>query len=100
MLGREDPHEIVADETARTPGDLIDEQAALRHMSELLRELNPREIKVLQQRFGLDGGDQQTLDQVSRRFGVTRERVRQIQNRALRKLREKMNARNTVEVAA
>jgi RNA polymerase primary sigma factor len=92
--------EIVADETARAPGDLIDEQVALRHMSELLQELNPREIKVLEQRFGLDGGDQQTLDQVSRRFGVTRERVRQIQNRALRKLREKMHARNTGEVAA
>jgi RNA polymerase primary sigma factor len=53
----------------------------------LVRGLDRREATILQYRFGLDGDDERTLEEVGRRFGVTRERVRQIQNIALAKLR-------------
>lgn len=49
--------------------------------------LTPREQRVLQLRFGLDGGRSHTLEEVGREFGVTRERIRQIEAKALRKLR-------------
>ncbi|HEX4646860.1 MAG TPA: sigma factor-like helix-turn-helix DNA-binding protein, partial [Verrucomicrobiae bacterium] len=48
----------------------------------------PREATILRARFGLDGGAERTLEEVGEKFGVTRERVRQIQNIALRKLRK------------
>ena len=50
-------------------------------------QLSPREQQVLHLRFGLDGGQARTLEQVAEMFGVTRERVRQIEARALRRLR-------------
>ena len=52
------------------------------------RHLDPREATILRYRFGLDGGTEKTLEEVGEKFGVTRERVRQIQNLALRKLRK------------
>jgi RNA polymerase primary sigma factor len=53
----------------------------------VLDTLTPRERRVLQLRFGLIGGHQRTLEEVGKRFGVTRERIRQIESKALRKLR-------------
>jgi RNA polymerase primary sigma factor len=92
--------EIVADESAGLPGDGMDDQAALAQVGELMRGLNPREIAILQRRFGLNGDGEQTLAQVSEAVGLTRERIRQIQNRALEKLREKLVAWDTVSAAA
>ncbi len=78
----------------------MDDEAALAHVGELMRGLTPREVAILQRRFGLNGGGEQTLEQVSRTVGLTRERIRQIQKRALEKLREKLAAWDTVSAAA
>ena len=55
---------------------------------EMVKKLDPREATILRFRFGLDGGPERTLEEVGEKFNVTRERVRQIQNIALRKLRK------------
>jgi len=63
-------------------------QALLKdHIREMLETLSPREAKVLEYRFGLEDGKQRTLEEVGREFGVTRERIRQIEAKAIRKLR-------------
>jgi RNA polymerase primary sigma factor len=89
-IGDEDSHnfsDMVEDESAETPYERLQEKAATGMLRELVKNLNPREASILVSRFGLDGGAQKTLDEVGAAFGVTRERVRQIQNTALRKLR-------------
>lgn len=92
--------EIVADDNTRLPWDGMDSQVALAQVGEWMRGLNPREIAILQRRFGLNGDGAQTLEQVSQAVGLTRERIRQIQNRALEKLREKLAAWDMVSTAA
>ena len=62
--------------------------AVLGMLQDLIKLLAPREAGILKARFGLDGGSPQTLEQVGESFGVTRERVRQLQNVALNKLRK------------
>ena len=57
-------------------------------LREMVTTLDPREATILSSRFGLDGGPEKTLEEVGVKFGVTRERVRQIQNIALRKMRK------------
>ena len=57
-------------------------------LQDMVKHLDAREATILRCRFGLDGGTEKTLEEVGRKFGVTRERVRQIQNLALRKLRK------------
>ena len=56
-------------------------------LAEVLKTLTPREEKVLKLRFGLDDGNPKTLEEVGKEFNVTRERIRQIEAKALRKLR-------------
>ena len=58
------------------------------HVSEVLRELTPREQKILKIRFGLEDGVTHTLEEVGKEFGVTRERIRQIEAKALEKIRQ------------
>lgn len=78
-------------------------QALLKdHIREVLSSLSPREAKVLEYRFGLEDGKQRTLEEVGREFGVTRERIRQIEAKAIRKLRHPTRAkklRDYLEVA-
>jgi RNA polymerase primary sigma factor len=62
-------------------------------MDDVLDSLTSRERRVLQLRFGLDDGRQRTLEEVGREFGVTRERIRQIEAKALRKLRHPTRSR-------
>ena len=57
-------------------------------LQDMVKHLDEREATILRYRFGLDGGSERTLEDVGVKFGVTRERVRQIQNLALRKLRK------------
>jgi RNA polymerase primary sigma factor len=79
--------EIVQDESAHTPYEELEEKTVTAMLRELLARLDKREATILTRRFGLDGEPPQTLEEVGAQFGVTRERVRQIQNIALRKLR-------------
>ena len=63
----------------------------------LVKTLDNREATILRSRFGLDGGAQKTLEEVGVKFGVTRERVRQIQNIALKKLRKMIEKMETTK---
>ena len=66
-------------------------------LEEMVRKLDAREATILRYRFGLDGGTEKTLEEVGEKFGVTRERVRQIQNIALRKLRKLISKREAMK---
>jgi RNA polymerase primary sigma factor len=79
--------EIVEDESADTPYEELEEKTVTKMLQEMVKSLDPREATILRYRFGLDGGPEKTLEEVGAKFGVTRERVRQIQNIALNKLR-------------
>lgn len=85
----EDTHlkEFIADEVGLSPFEAASQELLKGHINEVLDTLNPRERKVLELRFGLKDGRSRTLEEVGRDFGVTRERIRQIEAKALRKLR-------------
>ena len=83
--------EIVGDEDAQTPFELFRDKNMRDEVSELLEVLDDRERKIIFQRFGLDGGKPKTLEEVGKKFGVTRERIRQLQNIALAKLRRALS---------
>jgi RNA polymerase primary sigma factor len=80
--------EVVQDENADTPYEQLEEKTVTSMLQEMIKTLDPREATILRYRFGLDGGTEKTLEEVGQKFGVTRERVRQIQNIALNKLRK------------
>lgn len=78
---------IPDEETAARPEDAASAELLKEQVTEVLETLNDRERKVLKLRFGLEDGRQRTLEEVGKEFGVTRERIRQIEAKALRKLR-------------
>ena len=80
--------EVVEDENADTPYEQLEEKTVTGMLQEMVKTLDPREATILRHRFGLDGGNEKTLEEVGKKFGVTRERIRQIQNIALRKMRK------------
>ena len=80
--------EIVEDERAISPYDELEDKTVINMLQDMVKHLDEREATILRCRFGLDGGSEKTLEEVGEKFGVTRERVRQIQNLALRKLRK------------
>ena len=92
--------ELLADETARAPDEEV--EAALREetLKRLLGMLAPRERRILELRYGLDGERPRTLDEVGRIFNVTRERVRQIENQSLKKLQAMAESQKLREAAA
>jgi RNA polymerase primary sigma factor len=79
--------ELIVDGEAPTPFDVASLSQLREDVRIALQSLNKREADVLYLRYGLDGGDMRTLQEVAEELGVTRERVRQIESRALRKLR-------------
>jgi RNA polymerase primary sigma factor len=79
--------ESVGDEEAQTPFELLRDKNLLGEVGGLLEMLDKREKKIIAQRFGLGGGAPKTLEDVGASLGVTRERIRQLQNIALAKLR-------------
>jgi RNA polymerase primary sigma factor len=85
----EDSHlgDFIEDHGALAPSDAASHQLLKEQVEDVLDSLTGRERRVLQLRFGLDDGRQRTLEEVGREFGVTRERIRQIEAKALRKLR-------------
>jgi RNA polymerase primary sigma factor len=78
---------IVGDENAQTPFELLRDKNLRDELRDLLKVLDDRECTIIFQRFGLDGGKPKTLEEVGKKFGVTRERIRQLQNIAVAKLR-------------
>ena len=85
----EDSHlgDFIPDEDAPTPSDVASHTMLKEQLAEVLSTLTPREEKVLRLRFGLEDGRSRTLEEVGKEFNVTRERIRQIEAKALRKLR-------------
>ncbi|MGF1450665.1 MAG: RNA polymerase sigma factor RpoD/SigA [Opitutales bacterium] len=82
--------DLVGDENATSPYDSLQSKSMLGDVGELLDALDPREAEIIRLRFGLNGERPETLEEVGQRFNVTRERVRQLQNYALQKLRRAM----------
>ncbi len=91
----EDSHlgDFIEDHTALAPADAASHQLLKEQVEDVLESLTERERKVLQLRFGLDDGRSRTLEEVGKEFHVTRERIRQIEAKALRKLRHPSRSR-------
>jgi RNA polymerase primary sigma factor len=83
--------EAIGDEAAQTPFESLREKNLLDEIDGLLAVLDHREKKIISQRFGLGGGKPKTLENVAENLGVTRERIRQLQNAALSKLRRALS---------
>lgn len=79
--------DFIADETQASPYDATSKRLLKENIDEVLSALSDRESKVLAMRFGLNGARPMTLEEVGQKFGVTRERIRQIEAKALRKLK-------------
>ena len=83
--------EVIGDEEAQTPFEWLRDKNLRGEVDGLIALLDSREKKIISQRFGLDGGKPKTLEDVGKNFGVTRERIRQLQNIALAKLRRALS---------
>jgi RNA polymerase primary sigma factor len=85
----EDSHlgDFLEDKTAVSPSDAVIHRSLMEQISSVLKTLTPREEKIIKMRFGFEDGSEHTLEQVGQTFAVTRERIRQIEAKALRKLR-------------
>jgi len=95
-IGEEDDSHLgdfIEDHEARAPADAAAFELLKEQLKDVLDTLTPREEKVLRLRFGLDDGRTRTLEEVGQHFGVTRERIRQIEAKALRKLRHPMRSK-------
>ena len=87
--------ELVGDEDAQTPFELLRDKNLRDEVSDLFEVLDDRERTTIFQRFGLRGGKPRTLEEMGKKFGVTRERIRQLQNFALAKLRQALTKKET-----
>jgi RNA polymerase primary sigma factor len=85
--------EVIGDEDAQTPFELLRDKNLRGEVDGLIAVLDSREKKIISRRFGLDGGQPKTLEDVGKDFGITRERIRQLQNIALAKLRRALSKR-------
>ncbi|MCC6234571.1 MAG: sigma-70 family RNA polymerase sigma factor [Verrucomicrobiales bacterium] len=92
--------EVIADERSTTAYAELDSRTRSDLVRELLDRLNERELTILKERFGLEGDSEKTLEEVGERFNLTRERIRQLQNIALGKLRKWIEQREAMPEAA
>jgi RNA polymerase sigma factor (sigma-70 family) len=69
-------------------------------LGELMQQLPERELQIIRRRFGFDEGREKTLEEIGAELGLTRERIRQLQNSALKRLRSRVEARESVRLAA
>ena len=97
----EDSHlgDFIEDHDAPAPADAASFSLLREKLNEVLDTLSSREREVLELRFGLNDGRQRTLEEVGQHFGVTRERIRQIEAKALRRLRSKRSSQLRAFVA-
>ena len=91
----EDSHlgDFIEDRQAVSPSEAVISVNLKEYTSQVLRTLTPREERVIKMRFGLEDGSEHTLEEVGQSFQVTRERIRQIEAKALRKLRHPSRSR-------
>ena len=92
--------ELLGDESAENPYEALEQKGMEGALEEVLALLNPRENEIIQSRFGLNGKKPMTLDEIGRDFGVTRERIRQLQNMALEKMKKAMMRRESAPAMA
>jgi len=95
-VGEDDDSELgnfIENDTAPTPSETAHNHLLKEKIEELLTTLTPREARILRLRFGLQNGRSYTLEEVGHKFGLTRERIRQIEGRALRRLRHPRRSR-------
>jgi RNA polymerase primary sigma factor len=95
-VGEEEDSELgnfIEDEDAPTPPDAAYHRLLQEKLEDVLSTLTPREARILRLRFGLQNGRSYTLEEVGKKFGLTRERIRQIEGQALRKLRHPRRSR-------
>ena len=86
--------EIISDERASSPLEMLSDKNLQGQLDGLLSVLDQRERQIIDERFGLSGKKPLTLEEVGREFGVTRERIRQLQNGALEKLKRALSRRD------
>ncbi len=91
--------DFLDDPSATSPGQTVDQHLLRERISEVLRSLTPREREVIELRFGLKDGQPRTLDEVARAYGITRERIRQIEARGLVKLRQPIRSKRLMGFA-
>ena len=89
--------DLIGDENAATPSDLFSDKNLRKSVMDLLHVLDERELKIITMRFGLDGKKEMTLEEVGRKFKVTRERIRQLQNIALRKIKRALDKQDKLK---
>lgn len=89
--------EIVADESMLDPAEMLRDKALRKDVMDVIQELDEREKSIITARFGLDGPKPMTLEMIGKKFKVTRERIRQLQNIALHKMRMKLRNLETSE---
>jgi len=91
--------DMIGDEAAHMPSDLLSDKNLRKAVMDLLHVLDERELKIITLRFGLDGKKEMTLEEVGRKFKVTRERIRQLQNIALRKIKRALDKQDKLKPA-
>jgi RNA polymerase primary sigma factor len=85
--------DFIPDDSSLAPTEFVTAQVLREQLADILSTLPPREVRILQFRYGLLDGETYTLDEVGRKLGITRERVRQIETQALSRLRHPAHAR-------
>ena len=89
--------DLVGDENAEDPFEALRDKDLREEVGDLLENLDKRERSIISYRFGLGGGRERTLEEVGHKFGVTRERIRQLQNIALHKMRRALGKREELK---
>jgi len=92
--------DVVADDNAVMPWSEVAAETDAELVRELVTTLNAREQTILRRRFALDGGEPETLETIGESFGLTRERIRQLEAAALKKLRDRLRKREALQLAA
>ena len=91
--GESELGDFIEDEDSPAPDDKVTDSMLRELLQDILQDLPPREVRILQLRYGLVDGETYTLEEVGKKLGVTRERVRQIEAQALSRLRHPAHSR-------